>query len=117
VNVELIMKAFATAIMGFCNEPEPTAGMNPPPQPGACPAGEPNLPSPAPAVSAPSDATASRPVQGETLPPARPVSVVAKVAKILINQHHDSHLERRAHWEEGCLHQKVLTSLNANHQL
>jgi len=113
------MKEFATAIMGFCDEIEQAARMNTPPKPGAGPAGEPNLPAPAPAPapSAPADATASQTVQPESLPPARPVSVVAKVAKILINQHHDSHPEHPAHWEDGYLQQKVLTSLNADHQL
>ena len=117
VNFEAIMKEFATAIMGFRDEIEQLAGRHTPPQTGGSPAGEPGLPAPAPAGSAPLEATSSRTVAREMLPLAKPLSVVAKVAKLLGNQPHDPVPERPAHWENGCVHQKALASLNTAHPL
>ena len=117
VNFEAIMKEFATAIMGFRDEIEQLAGRHTPPQTGGSPAGEPGLPAPAPAGSAPLAAASSRIAAREMLPLAKPLSVVAKVAKLLVNQPHEPGSEPPARWENGCVHQKVLTSLNADQPL
>lgn len=79
---------------------------------GECPAGElPLEPSPAAAVPLPG-ATASPALESEA-PPSKPhVSVVAKVAKLLLSRGPDPRSARPAPSEEGFAHYKVLMTLH-----
>ena len=64
----------------------------------------------------PPEATTGEAAQVNAPPRVEPVSVVAKVTKLLINQDQFPRLEYPIRWKDGFLHQKVRTSLHANHQ-
>ncbi len=91
--------------------PGETAGVNAAGLPGEHPAVEPQLESPLPTVPVPSGATPS-PAIGREAPPSKPqVSVVAKVAKLLLSRGSDPRLARPAQSEAGFSHYKVLMTL------
>jgi len=97
--------------------PDKTAGVNAPPQFGICIVDEPHSPTPSPAAPTSVGATARQAAQGGVPPPAKPGSVVAKVAKMLTSRGHDLRLEHPAGWENGYVRQKVLMSLQAKQPL
>jgi hypothetical protein len=90
-----------------------TAGTETSVPPGECPAAEPQLESSPPAMPVPSGATASPAIEREAPPPKPHVSVVAKVAKLLISRGLDPRLDHSAQSEDGFSHYKVLMSLKA----
>jgi len=93
--------------------PEPTAPteLNPAPRPDECPT---EL---SPGISAPLDAAAEPPLPNELSLPEAQSSVVAKVAKLLIDHGQDPRLAHPIHWRDGYLHQKFLASLQTKQQL
>jgi hypothetical protein len=93
--------------------PGQTAGVKASPQFGICIVDESSSPSPAPADPVPAGATARQTAPGNTLPIAQPDSVVSKVAKILIHQGRNTVWKHSIRQEDGCLHQKVMLSLQA----
>jgi len=91
--------------------------MNASPPPGECRPGGLRLASPSPTAPLPPEATHGQAAPDGALPLVEPISVVAKVAKLLANLDHYPRLEYPIRWKDGYLHQKVRTSLHPNHQL
>ncbi len=79
--------------------------------PDECPAAEPQLETSPPAVPLASGATASPALESEAPSSKTQVSVVAKVAKLLISRGLDPQLDHSAQSEDGFSHYKVLMSL------
>jgi hypothetical protein len=111
------MNRTANAALGFTVEIAPTISINASPQPDGCLVGKLLLPAPPPTVPMPPEAASGGTGQVNAPPPVETVSVVAKVTKLLINQDQFPRLEYPIRWKDGFLHQKVRTSLHANHQL
>jgi hypothetical protein len=95
--------------------PGKTAGVNAPTQFGICIVEETHPPAPSPAAPTASSATARRVDKADV--PAKPGSVVAKVAKLLTSRGHELRLEHPAGWQDGYVQQKVLVSLQAKQSL
>lgn len=110
------MKEIANAAFGLAINTAETAEEDALRQPVECPVGKPEL-----LIAAPGDSTSTgtvtwQAVHEEALPSIQPVSVVAKVAKLLTSHCQYLRLEHPIHWKKGYLHQKVLLSLRANRE-
>lgn len=93
--------------------PGQTAGVKASPQFGICIVDESSSPTPAPVDPVPAGATARRTVPGDMPPIVQPGSVVTKVAKILIHQGQNTAWKHSIRQADGCMHQKVMLSLQA----
>jgi len=92
--------------------PVGSAGMETAVPPGVHPVGDPPLEATPPAVPVPPGADAGRAV-GQALPLGAQVSVVTKVARLLISRGMDPRARHAIPGENGFSHYKVLMSLRA----